>query len=315
MRYVARASVTPPSSLTTPSDAVKNEIEEAKLFYQHYDPTVSPRPKAFEFKQYKSPDVKLALKNLFNGKCAYCETRLSGDSEVEHFRPKGEVTEDQSHAGYWWLAHTWANILPSCIHCNQKRRQHLITTQTTLDEFKSLMQKAPDKSYGKGNHFPISGVRVTCDKDMLTAEKHHLLDPTQDNPDDYLVWSSLNHLSVILPKMDNDWVKQRALDTINIFALNRLPLVQERTMLMDELLLQMANIEDELAEDINDAQNSTRDDHKYIQRAMKKANALYRYAESEREFTALSKTLVDIFIEKLQENIAHYTVKKTEQDA
>ncbi|MEI3776264.1 hypothetical protein [Pectobacterium brasiliense] len=314
MRYVNRAKVAQPLSLATPSKAVKMEIDEVKLFYQHYDPTASPRPKSFPFQHYKSDDVKLALKSLFDGKCAYCETRLSGDIEVEHFRPKGMVTEEPLHSGYWWLAHSWLNLLPSCIPCNQRRKQHVITEHTTRKEFNALILKKPDDSYGKLNHFPISGIRATCDIDMLTAEKHHLLDPTQDNPYDYLVWSSLNMLSVVLPKMDNDWVKKRALDTINIFALNRLPLVQERTMLMDELLLQMADIEDELAEDINDAQNSIGDNDKYIRRAIKKAKALYRYANPECEFTALAQTLVDIFIEKLQENIAHYRVIKNEQD-
>lgn len=91
------------------------------------------------------------LENVFHGKCAYCETkilRFSGDAE--HYRPKSEVTVrnpgtrkldhlwtvDESgkqivHPGYFWLAHHWKNILPSCESCN---RRHGKLTQFPLAE-------------------------------------------------------------------------------------------------------------------------------------------------------------------------------------
>ncbi|MEF9674035.1 hypothetical protein QNM99_25505 [Pseudomonas sp. PCH446] len=43
--------------------------------------------------------------------------------DVEHYRPKGAVSEDASHPGYWWVAMDWDNLLPSCIDCNRKRKQ------------------------------------------------------------------------------------------------------------------------------------------------------------------------------------------------
>lgn len=88
------------------------------------------------------------LDNVFDGKCAYCETnvlqaRQYGDAD--HFRPKGAVTfrerpereskrveartEDHSgpagrvvsHPGYFWLAYNWKNLLPACEKCNSGR--------------------------------------------------------------------------------------------------------------------------------------------------------------------------------------------------
>jgi hypothetical protein len=55
------------------------------------------------------------------GKCAYCERFYKLD--VEHFRPKGEVTDENNNllsgTGYYWLGYEWSNLLPSCISCNR----------------------------------------------------------------------------------------------------------------------------------------------------------------------------------------------------
>lgn len=77
--------------------------------------------------------VTIALKGLYKNKCAYCE-KYCYDPEVEHFRPKGQVTGDQRLAnGYYWLCYEWTNLLPSCHECN--------------------------KVNAKGTKFPIKGIR------------------------------------------------------------------------------------------------------------------------------------------------------------
>jgi hypothetical protein len=72
------------------------------------------------------------LDNVFNKKCAYCETPVGRSVfHAEHYRPKGRVTtdgkkvkikndmnEDVDHPGYFWLAFHWKNLLPSCALCN-----------------------------------------------------------------------------------------------------------------------------------------------------------------------------------------------------
>ena len=47
--------------------------------------------------------MKRRLDLLFHGKCAYCETFYSASApvDVEHYRPKGAVSEDPSHPGYY----------------------------------------------------------------------------------------------------------------------------------------------------------------------------------------------------------------------
>jgi hypothetical protein len=85
------------------------------------------------------------LDNVFNEKCAYCETPVvRATFHGEHFRPKGRVQfrdldqkklkrgltrqdwhpdapsrlSDVDHPGYFWLAYNWKNLLPSCEFCN-----------------------------------------------------------------------------------------------------------------------------------------------------------------------------------------------------
>ena len=80
-----------------------------------------------------------------HGKCGYCEANVlaTGVGDVEHFRPKGaisELSEDPkswgherrdlaniegrkthriSDCGYWWLAYSWKNWLLACERCNR----------------------------------------------------------------------------------------------------------------------------------------------------------------------------------------------------
>jgi len=81
----------------------------------------------------KVSTVAVALKDLYNNKCAYCE-KLCYNPEVEHFRPKGRVIGPKPNPhGYYWLCYEWTNLLPSCHDCNSVE--------------------------AKGDKFPINGVR------------------------------------------------------------------------------------------------------------------------------------------------------------
>jgi hypothetical protein len=72
-------------------------------------------------------ELKWHLFELFHDKCAYCENKplASYAGDVEHYRPKGKVDEDENHPGYFWLAYDETNLLPSCSLCNQPRRAKL----------------------------------------------------------------------------------------------------------------------------------------------------------------------------------------------
>ena len=113
-------------------------------------------------------DVELAFKSdiwtklkkwlgeeIFDNKCAYCETPLVRQSaDAEHYRPKAKVTykDDEDitrrprvidhtgaeieHPGYFWLAYNWKNLLPSCEICNRtsKSTRYPVTGNYVLVE-------------------------------------------------------------------------------------------------------------------------------------------------------------------------------------
>lgn len=70
-------------------------------------------------------DVVIALKGIYNNKCAFCESKRY-KPEVEHFRPKKMVVglPKTEHNGYYWLCYEWTNLIPSCSDCNDTKGNH-----------------------------------------------------------------------------------------------------------------------------------------------------------------------------------------------
>ncbi len=95
-------------------------------------PAARAAGKKYEFKPDLWRELKDYLFRLFDNRCAYCEadTRVVGPGDVEHYRPKARVEEEEDHLGYYWLAYEVDNYLPCCRECNAAR--------------------------GKRNHFPLA---------------------------------------------------------------------------------------------------------------------------------------------------------------
>ena len=161
--------------------------------------------------------LKVYLFSVTNGKCAFCETDALTVSpgDVEHYRPKAAVEGDGTHLGYYWLAYSVENYLPSCGNCN---------------------------SSGKMNKFPVSGTRAYGPNDDLKAEKPDLLNPF--DPDDD---PPSKHLEFVVGNVENPLgtvgsATHRGKQTIEILKLNRQPLVDRRSK---EILLFLKKLDEE----------------------------------------------------------------------
>jgi hypothetical protein len=66
----------------------------------------------FDNKIYGSKTAKEKLKEIFNKKCAFCETNTHAGAhkDVEHYRYKSL---------YYWLGYEWTNLLLACQICNR----------------------------------------------------------------------------------------------------------------------------------------------------------------------------------------------------
>ena len=205
MLFVDRGRVAIPMALQ-PGGAAEAEQYKARMFFNEKHRS----QRWFDFKVYKSVEVKEALNTLFHGKCAWCESRLGSTTpgDICQYRPKGSVAESPAHPGYWWLASQWENLLLSCPDCNRTRRHEGIAS-------------------GKANRFPLEDeTKRAFEIGGEIQEEPLLLDPTVDNPADHLVY---------------DWEGQvfsdtrRGQMTITILGLNRPSLIIARKRAMDEL--------------------------------------------------------------------------------
>lgn len=170
---------------------------------------------------YGDSRVRAALEKLFADKCAYCEASgVAGfEWDVEHFRPKGRVAEDQHHPGYYWLAYTWTNLYLSCTFCNQRRKD-----KPRWDD------PAEAAAAGKVDQFPLEppASRVMGPNGVLTTEGRLLLDPCDDQPEDHL---SFTPKGMAITRNNSP----RAKASIKVYALNRKRLRDARMLKVHEV--------------------------------------------------------------------------------
>ncbi|WP_350289590.1 AAA family ATPase [uncultured Croceitalea sp.] len=153
----------------------------------------------------------LKAQEVFNGKCAYCESKVEIDTNskydgINHFRPKasakgydGDMTTSIDH--YWWLTYEWGNIYYCCIHCNRF----------------------------KGSWFPVKGnrsKRKTPYFNIIEEENNLILDPCRDDISSNLFFN-----------LDNGEIVSHSAEgrtTIKILNLNRTRLVANRMFALKE---------------------------------------------------------------------------------
>jgi uncharacterized protein (TIGR02646 family) len=239
-----RASVAVPGSFLDGADGTKSlskkEKDKAKAYY-----SATPAPtKTFSFLVYGNDDVKAALEILFEKKCAYCESKYTATQpvDIEHYRPKGRVKKVGEKGfifpGYWWLAASWENLLPSCIDCNRKRRHKFDNRE--------------DKQ-GKADHFPLfNGVNQDKVEGQELLERPLLIDPTKDEPDDYFHFSVLGtstyKSSIVKPLANCQFSRLRARESIRRYGLNRPNLAEARYSAINKMMLHLYRAETDLKE-------------------------------------------------------------------
>jgi hypothetical protein len=132
-------------------------------------------------------ETRLLIFEGFHGKCAYCEAQFVLDQrgDVDHFRPKGRITDDtnkplrvrdsagveRNHPGYFWLAYDWRNLLPACSRCNRPGKYD--------DEEGTLRQ------VGKWDRFPVRNNDYALTPEEVAREQPMLLNPLLNNPDEH----------------------------------------------------------------------------------------------------------------------------------
>jgi uncharacterized protein (TIGR02646 family) len=213
MIHVDRRSVKPPSALRDKlAQRARGQAEE----WFRRDPAERRQLTfAFDPAVYAGQQVRAALTQLFQGKCAFCESSLLGETtmEVVQLRPPQNTLDlDGALAGdhYWWLAYAWENLYASCSACARLR----------------------------GTRFPVAGARLDPPP-AGHGEEPLLLDPCEDEPEQHFLY--LGDGTVV-----SDTERGRV--TCDVFGLNRAQLVDARRETVAEVSAELEALEERTPE-------------------------------------------------------------------
>lgn len=173
----------------------------------------------FDASVYGHPTVKAALIVAQHGKCCFCERKIGGEGDVEHFRPKGGFRQGKGapigKPGYYWLAYEWTNLLLACPICNQRFKK---------------------------NYFPLRNpaARAMSHQADRTQEEPLLINPAEVDPAEQIGFRQ----EVAHPINDSKHAKA----TIQTVGLNRPTLIEERRDYLEELfvLREVLRLEEQL---------------------------------------------------------------------
>lgn len=280
-----------PDSLHAVGGAGDRERARAR---RHY---MTGKKESFNFSAYKGDDVVTTLKSAFNGKCAYCESKILhvAPPDIEHFRPKGEVTEDDTHPGYWWLAADWENLLLSCRDCNASRYH-------TVLEAKSGSLTGTVLLAGKHCSFPVNGTyRAMSHADNYLDEDPLLIDPTIKDPQNHLTWTLEHGSALAAPRSPDNIVDVYGDTSVKGYALNRSELVQARVDHANGLIKDIINIKKQVG--IITKSRSLLDVTIMVELLASMVDALNDKADASAQFSSFSRYVIDENLREIADDI------------
>ncbi|WP_420573277.1 hypothetical protein [Kordia sp.] len=328
MIFIDRNLVDAPEELTDENGAGKKELAKAIAHYTGPD-----KEKAYDkYNAYKHDNVKDALKKLSNNKCAYCESIFlhAHVGDIEHFRPKGGVEFeyricqhcDQEYPrysegvienkvcthcgeapsgtkkqlkkllkkrmikpGYYWLAADWDNLFLSCRNCNQKSKQ-LLANATELE------------SVGKMNQFPLlkEELRLKTHTEKLKKEEkvRLLINPSIEDPEEYFEYDIES--GVIRAKKTDDLTEKRAIASIKVYSLQRVPLVHLREKKIVDISRQMKRVEKAMRNVNKFYDENDEETHSFVEDLKFELGVLKEFIDTEKEFVGLAKQMIGTFL-------------------
>jgi uncharacterized protein (TIGR02646 family) len=166
---------------------------------------------------YAHSSVKKELAKIYNNKCAFCENDSTAGAalQVEHYRPKAKVSENNDHSGYYWLGYEWSNLLYACSKCNRAKSNAFPLNSEDNRSIVPLLNGNLNLNhcYSYSSH--------------LIAENPLLLNPEIDSPEEHLIY---------LPSGKLKWKTEKGEITIKVCKLDRQPLLIARKKLISRFL-------------------------------------------------------------------------------
>ena len=257
-----------------------------------------------EFKVYSNKKLKKKLIEVFNGKCAYCESYVIGTApgDIEHFRPKKKVVLPDGKElipGYYWLAADWKNLLLSCGNCNRT------TTQRINDG-------TEDVTMGKLSQFPLSDeskrVRFHND-DIKNEEKYRLLiNPCDESPDEHFTFTDSGEVRA---SEVNGEISMKGDTSIQVYGLYRATLNVQRQKCIENLKYVLLKIYDSV-QDLKFFENNELAIERTYKRLEDDMDRLIELFSNEAVYLAMKKQKLKRFIQ--EDPVIYNTLLQVEID-
>jgi uncharacterized protein (TIGR02646 family) len=253
MIWIDRTTTTEPEILKNNNTDPNGEKQRAIKYYESNSGIV------VDFQIYGNVDVKKILKELFNHKCAYCESRVAHVSyfHIEHWRPKGGVTGIPQHKGYYWLASEWDNLLLACPECNSQGN--------------------------KGNRFPLvagSTYAYNSKDDYKLLEKPLLINPCETDPKSHFSYTLMGAIQ---------GVTDEGKMSVEVYGLDRDLITVER-MAWAKVVKRCLN---EILYAISDALREPKREAEYKARIDEQVVDLQEYVSSNFHYSAMNRYIIE----------------------
>lgn len=212
MKHVDRDRIAPPSYYST-TQAIEERRRVRDSFSTENQKLLQTRP-AFPSDTSGlnvSQEVLDTLVSLFDGKCAFCETKLEKPL-IYRFRPPAYAEPAQdvstSHLYYTWLVNAWQNLYPICAGCLPDQLNFFpVNGRRTPLPSRSVLESYVERSDGRWPDYPLE-------------ERQTFLDPCMDRQ----FWRSLFFRS----NGEIVGISRRGQATIRHFQLDRVELQESR---------------------------------------------------------------------------------------
>jgi len=201
---------------------------------------------------YADRQVRKQLIKMFNGKCAYCESRITSiyNGDIEHFRPKGGYgnVNPITKPGYYWLASDWDNLLFACPFCNQVNtheiRENGIVVEVVLGKLNQFPLETENNrlNYSHGNIYFANRPAYKLAFELEENDRLLLNPCTNTDIEKYFKYEDIG---IIVPAIGlNPYEEKKAKTSINVYALQRIGLVQAREEKIIQIKAQIRRVEE-----------------------------------------------------------------------
>jgi len=258
---------------------------------------------------YSDKSIRIRLAEMFRGKCAYCESRIvtiySGD--IEHFRPKGGFHNANSESlvkpGYYWLASDWNNLLFACPFCNQTYTHKILEGGEIIETVMGKLNQFPliseTNRLGRNHARIFYSDKVVYNTAFAKEEADRLLlNPCIDNVEEFFDY---NEEGVILPKSSLSGINlEKAKSSIDVYALQRIELVQAREAKVIKIKAQIKRVEQAM-KNLNDHYEDSEEKKIWFEGILRKEmKALKRFMLPKREYSGLAKVLINQYFYEVE---------------